>query len=263
MDISVLGILRRPKHGLLYITICDILEIVMFSRFKKKPKPEKTKATEQPKITEEPKVAEEPKATEKALANEVLKSESAEKAEPGEKPHEKTEENQETKKPAVEAKNNSPKISQAPSHLTAKTKPFIGIMEYNSVSEIEESIDKEVAETKSALGKYLRQLDDKRTAGERTQRLYNIVAKMADKKPSKGTSSQIDLNGLEIVLEANVLDELTAIEDVVESHQQRLIALQKARGSLQTLDQAGDTEGIKYMALEKEGIPEQILLKLA
>jgi len=49
----------------------------------------------------------------------------------------------------------------------------------------------------------------------------------------------------------------------VKSHQQRLMALQQAREALKTLDQVGETEGIKYLALEREGIPEQILLKLS
>ena len=229
----------------------------MFSRFKKKPEPEKTKVTKEPKAAKEPEVKEEPKVKEES------KPESTEKEEPVEEPPKKAEKNQETEKLAKEVENNSPKSPQASADLTVETKPFIGIKEYRSVSEIAESLDKEVAETKSALGEYLRQLGDKRAAGERTQRLYNIVAKIADKKPSKATSNQIDLNGLEIVLDINVLDELTAIENVVRSHQQRLIALEKARDSLQTLDQAGDIEGMKYLALEKEGIPEQILLKLA
>lgn len=224
---------------------------LMFSRFKKKPEPEKTNVAKEPKVAEENSV------------NEEKKPEPPKKTEPVEEPRKKAEENQETKKPAEEAKTDNPKSLQPPAYLTAEMKPFVGIKEYSSVSEIEESIDKEVAETKSALGQYLRQLDDKRAAGERTQRLYNVVAKMADKKPSKRTSSQIDLNGLDIVLDANVLDELTAIENVVESHQQRLIALEKARCSLQKLDQAGATDGIKYLALEKEGIPEQIMLKVS
>jgi len=49
----------------------------------------------------------------------------------------------------------------------------------------------------------------------------------------------------------------------VKSHQQRLLALQKAKEALEPLDQFGDTEGVRYLVLEKEGIPEQILLKLS
>jgi Lon protease-like protein len=142
-------------------------------------------------------------------------------------------------------------------------KPFVGIKEYSSAMEIAENIDREIAETKSALGEYLRQLDDKRGVAEKTKRLHDVVAKMANKKEAKESSNQIEVNGLEIVLDATALNELTAIESVVKSHQQRLMALQQAREALQTLDQAGDTEGIKYLALEREGIPEQILLKLS
>ena len=219
----------------------------MFGRFKKKTEPEK------PKVTEDPKVAEEPKVTEET------KPEVTEKPQASEKPSKKP---KKTKKQTKATEENSPKNPQAPADVTTKKKPFIGIKEYSSVAEIAESIDKELAETKSALGEYLRQLDDKRTLAERTQRIHKIVAKIADKKPSKVDSNYVDLNGLEIVVDATVLNELTAVENVVKSHQQRLIALQKAREALQTLDQAGTTEGIKYMALEKEGIPEQILLKL-
>jgi DNA mismatch repair ATPase MutL len=230
------------------------MEIAMFGRFKKKPEPAEPKATEEPKVTEEPTVTEEskPEVTEKPETPE--KSQEAE-----EKPSKKT---RKTKKQAKAAEDASPKSPQAPADAKAKRKPFVGIKEYSSISEIAESIDKELADTKSALGEYLRQLDDRRAVAEKTQRLYNVVAKVADKMPSKGNSNHVDLNGLEIVLDATVLNELTAIENVVRSHQHRLIALQKAREALQTLNKAGDTEGIKYIALEKEGIPEQILLKL-
>jgi hypothetical protein len=222
----------------------------MFGRFKKKTEPEK------PKVTEEAKVAKEPKV------NEETKPEVTEKTEASEKLSKKTKKPKKTRKQAKAAEDNSPKSPQAPADVTVKKKPFIGIKEYSSVSEIAESIDKELAETKSALGEYLRQLDDKRTLAERTQRIHKIVAKMADKKPSEENANHVDLNGLEIIVDSTVLNELTAVENVVKSHQQRLIALQKAREALQTLDQAGATEGIKYLALEKEGIPEQILLKL-
>jgi hypothetical protein len=218
----------------------------MFSRFKKKLAPERTEATKKPEVIKEPEpeVVKEPK--------------SADKPESKEKTIKKTEK---TKKKATTDR--STQRLRVPADTAGKKKPFIGIKEYSSVSEIAESIDNELAETKRALGEYLRQLDDRRAIAEQTQRLYNVVAKVADKKPSKGNPNSVDLNGLEVVVDATVSNELTAIENVVQSHQKRLMALQKARESLKQLDQADDTEGIKYLALEKEGIPEQILLKLA
>jgi hypothetical protein len=41
------------------------------------------------------------------------------------------------------------------------------------------------------------------------------------------------------------------------------MVLQKAREALKWLDQLGDTGGLKYMVVEKEGVPERILFKLS
>ena len=68
---------------------------------------------------------------------------------------------------------------------------------------------------------------------------------------------------LTVVLDADAFQELTAIESVVRSHQERLSALQKVRDALKWLDQLGDTQGLKYIVLENEGIPQRILFKIS
>lgn len=83
-----------------------------------------------------------------------------------------------------------------------------------------------------------------------------MVAKPATKKEIKESSNKIEVNGLEIVLDATPLNELTAMESVVKSYQQRLLTLQKAQKALETLDNVGDTKGIQYVVLEREGVPE-------
>jgi len=153
----------------------------------------------------------------------------------------------------------------APVHadLQAAEKMFVGIREYGSATEIAEHIDKQISQTKSALGEYLRQLDDVRGVAEKSKKLHDIVSKVSGKKQSKQSSEQIDVNGLEIVVDATPLHELEALESVLRSHQQRLLALQKAKEALESLDPLGDTEGIRILVLEKHGIPEQILLKIS
>ena len=136
------------------------------------------------------------------------------------------------------------------------------IKTYNSVKEIEETIDTEIAETKSALGEYLRKLDQIRTLAEKTKRVREIVTKLSGKKVGNNENlGEIEVGGLKIVLEANAFHELTAIEDAVRSHQEHLLVLQKAREGLKPLDQLGDTEGLQLMTLESQGVPERILLK--
>ena len=133
---------------------------------------------------------------------------------------------------------------------------------YNSVKEIEETIDTEIAETKNALGEYLRKLDQIRTLAEKTKRVREIAAKLSGKKVGNNEDSrEIEVGGLKIVLEANAFHEMTAMEDAVRSHQEHLLVLQKAREGLKPLDQLGDTEGVQLMTLESQGVPQRILLK--
>jgi hypothetical protein len=137
------------------------------------------------------------------------------------------------------------------------------IKEYGSAEEIAETLEKEISETKSALGEYLRRLDDIRALAEKSKKIHEVVLKLAGKKGSSEALGEISVGNLNIVLDANPFHELTAIEEVVRSHQERLLSLQKAREALKWLDQIGDTEGLKYLVVEADGIPGRILFKIS
>ena len=136
------------------------------------------------------------------------------------------------------------------------------IQEYNSAQAIADALDKELSETKSVLGEYLRRLDEIRTLAEKSKKVREVVMKLAGKKATNENPSEITVGTLNIVLDANAFHELTAIEAVVRSYQERLLVLQKVREALKWLDQLGDTEGLRYLVLEDEGIPERILFKI-
>ena len=136
------------------------------------------------------------------------------------------------------------------------------IKEYNSAQAIAEALDTQLSETKSVLGEYLRRLDEIRTLAEKSKKVREVVMKLAGKKPNSENPSEVTVGTLNIILDANAFHELTAIESVVRSHQERLLVLQKAREALKWLDQLGDTEGLKYLVVENEGVPERILFKI-
>ena len=139
----------------------------------------------------------------------------------------------------------------------------VEIKEYGSAEEIAETLDKEISETKSTLGEYLRRLDEIRSLAEKSKKIREVVMKLAGKtKATAETLGEISVGTLSIVLDANPFHELTAIESVVRSHQERLLILQKAREAMKWLDQLGDTEGLKYLVVESEGVPERILFKI-
>jgi hypothetical protein len=137
------------------------------------------------------------------------------------------------------------------------------IKEYTSAQAIAEALDKQLSETKSILGEYLRKLDEIRTLAEKSKKVREVVMKLAGKKAPTETQNEITVGTLNIVLDAGAFHELTAIESVVRSHQERLLVLQKVREALKWLDQLGDTEGLRYLVVEDDGIPERILFKIS
>ena len=139
----------------------------------------------------------------------------------------------------------------------------VEIKEYKSAEEIAETLDKEISDTKSTLGEYLRRLDEIRSLAEKSKKIREVVMKLAGKKGSTESLGEITVGSLNIVLDATPFHELTAIESVVRSHQERLLVLQKAREGFKALDQLGDTEGMKYLVVENNGVPERILFKIS
>ena len=139
----------------------------------------------------------------------------------------------------------------------------VEIKEYISAEQLAQRLDKEIGDTKSTLGEYLRRLDEIRTLAEKSKKIREVVFKLAGKKGQTETMGEITVGSLNIILDANPFHELTAIEQVVRSFQERLLVLQKAREALKWLDQLGDTDGLKYLVVESEGVPERILFKLS
>ena len=139
----------------------------------------------------------------------------------------------------------------------------IELKEYESAIEIAKAMDNDISKTKSILGEYLRRLDSIRNLAERSKKIREVVFKLAGKKSAQSSLGEIEVGDLSVILDANPFHELTAIEQVVRSQQDRLLILQKARDALNWVDQIGDTEGLKYLVLESDGVPERILLKIS
>ena len=139
----------------------------------------------------------------------------------------------------------------------------VEIKEYSSAEEIAENLDNKISETKSTLGDYLRRLDDIRSLAEKSKKIREVVMKLAGKKAVTESLGELSIGNLSIVLDANPFHELTAIEEVVRSNQEKLLVLQKTREALNWMDQLGDTEGLRYLVVENDGQPERILFKLS
>lgn len=138
----------------------------------------------------------------------------------------------------------------------------VEIKEFESVEELEDALDRDISQTKTNLGENLRRLDEIRALAERSKRIRQVVMKLAGKNSSPESLGVVDVGNIKVVLDTNPLDELTAVESVVRSHQERLLTLQKAREGLKPLDELGETDGMKFMVVQNNGVPERILLKV-
>ena len=81
------------------------------------------------------------------------------------------------------------------------------IKEYTSAQSIAEALDKQLSETKSVLGEYLRKLDEIRSLAEKTKKVREVVLKLAGKKAPTESQSEITVGTLNIVLDANPFHE--------------------------------------------------------
>jgi hypothetical protein len=136
----------------------------------------------------------------------------------------------------------------------------VQIREYESAEAIAQNLDKKIDETKNSLSGYIQKLEEIQSVAEKSKRIREVMLKLAGKKATEENIGEIKIGALSIVLEANPVHEMEAIEKVVQSKQERLLTLQKAREDLKWLDQLGDTEGVTYTVVENEDIPEKILL---
>ena len=139
----------------------------------------------------------------------------------------------------------------------------VELKEYESAVDIAKAMDSDISKTKSLLGEYLRKLDSIRNLAERSKKIREVVFKLAGKKSAQSSLGEITVGDLSVILDANPFHELTAIERVVRSQQERLLVLQKAHDALNWVDQIGETEGLKYLVLANDGVPERILLKIS
>jgi hypothetical protein len=98
---------------------------------------------------------------------------------------------------------------------------------------------------------------------QKSKKIREVVMKLAGKKAVTDSLGELTIGNLSIVLDANPFHELTAIEEVVRSNQQKLLVLQKAREALKWMDQLEDTEGLQYIVVENDGVPDRILFKLS
>lgn len=161
-------------------------------------------------------------------------------------------------KPKIEEKSKIPTHRIQDSN-NIKTE-FMAIKKYSSFSQLSDRINKEISQTKSKLGKYLFQIDKKKSIAEKSKKIRTAVYKLAEKKENGNDQDKFEIDGLQIILDATPRHEIEVLERVVSSQQSRLNYLQKTLEALKGLNQLREIQGVNFFVVEKYGVPDRILL---
>jgi prefoldin subunit 5 len=132
------------------------------------------------------------------------------------------------------------------------------IREFSSVNELLKFLDDEIANYRRALGEMLKRLEELRVRAEQEKKLRSVLAKLG--LPESQTQNEVALRNIRIVVNPSASQELAALEQAVESLNNRLTQLMAIRKEVEILSNI-DVE-VKIALVYVDNMPRIILLRM-
>ncbi len=133
------------------------------------------------------------------------------------------------------------------------------VREYSSVSEFIKSIDDELNDLRKILGELLRRLEELRVKAEQEKKLKELLAKLGGGTPPT-QSNVIELKNVRLMLNPSPEQEVSALEQAIESINNKVVQLQAIRKDLEVL--SGSSLEIKVQAIYFDGLPKIVILRM-
>ncbi|RLE80369.1 MAG: hypothetical protein DRJ52_06525 [Thermoprotei archaeon] len=134
------------------------------------------------------------------------------------------------------------------------------MLAFNSFEELLTYIDEEISETKKQIESLSDRYKELKIKAEKLKRLDEVFSKIIGSKSP--AINEIDIAGLKVVVGARAIDELTVIEEVLRSLNDKLNSLSKVRKIIEYLARTtGGIEGFSLLVETFNGIPARILIK--
>ena len=132
------------------------------------------------------------------------------------------------------------------------------IREFSSVNELLKFLDDEIANYRRVLGEMLKRLEELRVRAEQEKKLRSVLAKLG--LPETQTQNEVALRNIRIFVNPSASLELAALEQAVESLNNRLTQLMAIRKEVETLSNI-DVE-VKIALVYVDNMPRIILLRM-
>jgi len=133
------------------------------------------------------------------------------------------------------------------------------LREFNSLDELAKYIESKVDELRKKLADLLRIIEEVRIRAESEKKIRDLLTKLTSARVEAATVS-VELKVARVVINPPATAELSALEQLAESINSKLTALQTLRKELEPLLTAA--LAAKVIAVVIDDVPRQIVLKL-
>jgi len=132
------------------------------------------------------------------------------------------------------------------------------VREFNSLAEFMKYLDDEISEHRRRLGELLKRLEELRVRAEQEKKLKSVLTKLG--VPESGTSNEVALRNLRIIINPATSQELTAMESAIEALNNRIAQLSAIRKEVEVL--GGLDVEVRLAVVYIAGLPRVLLLRM-
>jgi acetate kinase len=137
------------------------------------------------------------------------------------------------------------------------------LYQFNSFDELLKYIDSQIANLQKVLSQLEQRYEAVKARAEKMRMIEKVLEDLMGEKLT--TLNEIDYMGLKVVVNARAIDELSVLEETIESQRDTLESLTSVREALYKLSSALSSsygaEGIPIIVQILNGVPVRILLK--
>ena len=133
------------------------------------------------------------------------------------------------------------------------------IKEFSSLTELFKYLDTQIDELRRKLGELLRIIEEVRIKAEQERKLKSLLSKVAGTSV-ESQATVVELKNLKLLINPNAESEMSLLEQLAETINNKMMLLQSIRRDLEVLRGEDIIASIRVVMID--GIPRGVILKL-
>lgn len=133
------------------------------------------------------------------------------------------------------------------------------IKEFSSLTELFKYLDTQIDELRRKLGELLRVIEEVRIKAEQERKLKSLLSKVAGTSV-ESQATVVELKNLKLLINPNAESEMSLLEQLAETINNKMMLLQSIRRDLEVLRGEDIIASIRVVIID--GIPRGVILKL-